>query len=326
MNTFKLNEQGWGDANDALEQEKQEKQKQQQLDPENKKQPDKKKTIPTPPVKEKNPVNRVGKLTRDRRASLDWIEPNLLKDLETATKRAKIGNVQISWARTGHDVGSRHEYGYAVDLSMLDGKGYNGNQTEFTILGNILVAELIKLGYTYGEGANEKSYIWQTADHYNHVHVSRKPPANAKKQKPADLNQANQSEIHKKIRRARKDLYKMITKSPELYFQNFKAFTLWIGSGRNIGTDDEDAAAAYLKDTWERYWGTGGLDFDLRNAMKTAHPHDIANIKYLFQLVDLIAEKIKAGDSGEWKVTFWDYDISTKKWKQVKRTYVWNYM
>jgi hypothetical protein len=321
MNTFKLNEQGWGDANDALEQEKQEKQKQQQQDTEKQKQSDKKKTIPTPPVKEKNPVNRVGKLTRDRRASFDWIEPNLLKDLETATKRAKIGNVQISWARTGHDIGSRHEYGYAVDLSMLNGKGYNGNQTEFTILGNILVAELIKLGYTYGEGANEKSYIWQTAEHYNHVHVSRKPPADAKKQKPADLNQANQSEIHKKIQRARWDLYNILTKYPDRYFQNFKSAFKPGAGGRVIGGDNEKAAAKWLTDSFDTVWNSKFKKWE-----NVAHPYDVSNMRKIRLIVQWATKLILEQRAGKYAVNFWNYDEETKKWKQVTRTYRWDYM
>jgi hypothetical protein len=287
--------------------------------------PDRNKKKIQPPVVEKNPVNRAGKLVRASRAKKDLISPSLIRDLELATKRAKIGDVQITFAVTGHDrkvdgtdVDSRHYTGDAVDISMINGVTYNSNPKMFTTLGNILAAELRKMGYVpYEQKLGKKSLIWQSKDHYNHLHVSNMPMPGLSTQQLA---------IHKYVRQARRELYDMITKSPELYFRNFKAFTLWIGSGRRIGTDDEEGASEYLKKTWESYWGTGSLTYDLRQAMKKAHPHDQANIKYLFELVDLIAKKIKAGKSGEWKITFWDYDTSTKKWKQVKRSYIWDYM
>ena len=124
-----------------------------------------------------NPVNRVGKLTYSSRASKDWINPLLIQDLKKAVIAAKIGDVQITYATSGHG-GGRHSGGWAVDLSMLNGKGYNkGANTEFTILGNIFVRELKKLGYKFAEitNAEERAFLWQTdigGNHFNHIHVS----------------------------------------------------------------------------------------------------------------------------------------------------------
>jgi hypothetical protein len=326
MNKLKLNEQGWGDANNALEQEKQEKQKQQQQDLEKQKTDrEKKKTTPTPPVTEKNPVNRVGKLVRSSFSKNDKLNPALIHDLEIATKRAKIGDVQITFAISGHDenvdgtkIKSRHYSGDAVDLSMLNGVSYNSNPKLFTTLGNILAAELRKMGFvSYEQNLGKKSLIWQSAGHYHHLHVSHMPDKTMNTQ---------QTEIHKQVQRARWSLYNMITKYPERYFQNFKAWTINIGSGRNVGTDDERAASKYLTDTWEEYWGTGAKTYDLRNALKYAHPHDRENIKTLIILVNLIALSILKGESKTWSVPFWNYDESTETWKQVKRTYRWDYM
>ena len=325
MKTRIINEQGGlGGEFDEFKQEPE-----KTTEPENKNKtvvdPDRNKKKKKSQVIEKNPVNRAGKLVRAIWAKKDLISPSLIRDLELATKRAKIGDVQITFAVTGHDrkvdgtdVDSRHYTGDAVDISMINGVTYNSNPKMFTTLGNILAAELRKMGYVpYEQKLGKKSLIWQSKDHYNHLHVSNMPMPGLSTQQLA---------IHKYVRQARRELYDMITKSPELYFQNFKAWTINIGSGRNVGTDDERAASKYLTDTWEEYWGTGAKTYDLRNALKYAHPHDRENIKTLIILVNLIALSILKGESKTWSVTFWNYDESTKTWKQVKRTYRWDYM
>jgi hypothetical protein len=156
--------------------------------------------------------------------------------------------------------------------------------------------------------------------HTDHVHVDF-----IESNKKSTIK-ADQAKIHKYVQQARWSLYNMITKYPERYFQNFKAWTINIGSGRNVGTDNEKGAANYLTDTWEEYWGTGAKTYDLRNALKYAHPHDRENIKTLIILVNLIALSILKGESKTWSVPFWNYDESTETWKQVKRTYRWDYM
>jgi hypothetical protein len=104
----------------------------------------------------------------------DSINDVLLQDLNTAAGNAKI-KVNVTTAVSGHDTKtdsgnlSRHPGGFAVDIAMVNGAGITKQ------LGDALVAELKKLGYTHSPEENtDKHILWQTKAHYNHVHVSNK--------------------------------------------------------------------------------------------------------------------------------------------------------
>jgi hypothetical protein len=104
----------------------------------------------------------------------DSINDVLLQDLNTAAGNAKI-KVNVTTAVSGHDTKtdsgnlSRHPGGFAVDIAMINGAGITKE------LGDALVAELTKLGYTHSPQENsDKHILWQTKAHYNHVHVSNK--------------------------------------------------------------------------------------------------------------------------------------------------------
>ena len=131
----------------------------------------------------------------------------------------------------------------------------------------------------------------------------------------------DQIAIHKQVQRARWNLYRVLTKHPELYFQNFKAFTLWIGSGRHVGTDNEEAAADWLKKTFNEVW-----DSKFKIWEKTAHPYDISNMRQLRLIVKWAIQLIQEQRSGKYIVNFWNYDTKTKKWSQVQRSYYWDYL
>jgi hypothetical protein len=125
---------------------------------------------------------------KDRDAGI--INPILISDIIKALKSINM-RAEISWARTGHskhtNTGSisRHWSGNAVDISVIEGvgnpegKGSNkgiGN-ANFMKNGDRLVAELEKMGYTFGERGKIKGYLWRTdtgGNHWNHVHVSNK--------------------------------------------------------------------------------------------------------------------------------------------------------
>jgi hypothetical protein len=119
----------------------------------------------------------VGKST----PSKDNINTALLQDVQTAAKMAGL-NVDITTAISGHDVGTRHETGNAVDVAKINGIGSGGatNETngnaEFRKLGNKLKDALVSMGYVWNtEIGNTKSVLWQTnkgGNHFNHVHIS----------------------------------------------------------------------------------------------------------------------------------------------------------
>ena len=119
----------------------------------------------------------VGKST----PSKDNINTALLQDVQTAAKMAGL-NVDITTAISGHDGGTSHETGNAVDVAKINGIGSGGatNETngnaEFRKLGNKLKDALVSMGYVWNtEIGNTKSVLWQTnkgGNHFNHVHIS----------------------------------------------------------------------------------------------------------------------------------------------------------
>lgn len=121
----------------------------------------------------------------------DSVNQALLDDIETAASAVGIV-ATITTAVSGHAVHtttgniSRHGFGVAADIAILNGKsttatnGVNGNK-EFRELGNQLKDALVSLGYVWNtETGNSKAVLWQTdtgGNHYNHLHVSNKAGA-----------------------------------------------------------------------------------------------------------------------------------------------------
>jgi hypothetical protein len=108
----------------------------------------------------------------------DKINPSLLKDVDTAAKKANV-KVSITTAVSGHDKGSRHEKGLAVDIAMINGQGYGSEKSakQKGIYDDIMrfVSELENLGYTKNsESGNDKAVLtFGFPNHHHHVHVSR---------------------------------------------------------------------------------------------------------------------------------------------------------
>lgn len=111
--------------------------------------------------------NVVGKST----PSKDTINLALLQDIQTAAKNAGL-KVDITTAVSGHDKGTRHETGNAIDISVINGKAVSlSNRGD----ADKLVDELVKMGYTKNteNSSNPKAILtFGFKGHDNHVHVS----------------------------------------------------------------------------------------------------------------------------------------------------------
>jgi hypothetical protein len=119
----------------------------------------------------------------------DTVNDALLQDIDKAG--SSVGVVAtVTTARSGHAYHtksgnvSRHNFGIAVDIAVLNGisaggasNGVNGNK-QFREYGNALKDALVSLGYAWNtESGNPKAVLWQTdtgGNHYNHLHVSNK--------------------------------------------------------------------------------------------------------------------------------------------------------
>lgn len=125
--------------------------------------------------------------TDDDDTKTDKINRALLQDINTAAKNAGVKAV-ITTAVSGHSdktisgTRSRHPDSNAVDISIISGEKAQGASSnnpgnpKFKELGDKLVDELVKLGYSLNvESGKDKAVFWQTdkgGNHYNHVHVS----------------------------------------------------------------------------------------------------------------------------------------------------------
>lgn len=112
--------------------------------------------------------NVVGKSTPSR----DNINTALLQDVQTAAKLAGV-KVDITTAVSGHNSGTRHESGNAVDIAIINNKAVSlSNRAD----ADKLVDALVKMGYQKNvESGNPKAVLtFGFKGHNNHVHVSNK--------------------------------------------------------------------------------------------------------------------------------------------------------
>ena len=129
----------------------------------------------------------------------DEVNKALLDDLQKAAK--SVGVVAtITTAKTGHSYltssksVSRHNFGTAVDVAILNGIGSGGatnssnGNTKFRELGDKLKNALVSMGYVWNsEVGNDKAVLWQTnagGNHFNHLHISNKTGFSEKEPSP----------------------------------------------------------------------------------------------------------------------------------------------
>jgi hypothetical protein len=118
----------------------------------------------------------------DSDSRYDEVNDSLLNDLQSAAEAAGI-TATITTASTGHSKytkdgnESRHGFGTAVDIALLNGVGV-GSGSKFKEYGDKLKDALVSMGYTWNsESDNPKAVLWQTnigGNHFNHLHVSNK--------------------------------------------------------------------------------------------------------------------------------------------------------
>jgi hypothetical protein len=268
----------------------------------------------------KNPINKTGKLVRAPRTKKDWINPDLIRDLQIATRNARIGNVEISFAQSGHDkyvdgksVVSRHMNGTGVDISVLNGIGYPSNPKLFTILGNIFVEELKKLGYRKGEGPNKKAYVWQSTEHFNHIHVSN--TSNSKNPKDVvlqNLPTTDQLKYHQVIKKAIADMYNVITTTPDAYFSSYLDY---------LSPNDTKDAANHLKNGFNAAW-----DINFKTVYDKAHKQDQYNILRLRNVIKAVYNYILSGKQDTYVAKFKFYNKLTLQWEDVVYKFKWDYL
>jgi len=112
--------------------------------------------------------NVVGKSAPSR----DNINTALLQDVQTAAKVAGV-KVDITTAVSGHNSGTRHESGNAVDIAIINNKAVSLSNRDDA---DKLVDALVKMGYQKNvESGNPKAVLtFGFKGHNNHVHVSNK--------------------------------------------------------------------------------------------------------------------------------------------------------
>lgn len=129
---------------------------------------------------------------------LSKVNKDLLKDINTAAEKSGV-EVSITTAKTGHSPGGRHGKYEAVDIAVVNNKGF---QDEKMAIKNGIhddikrfVDELVKMGYKKNvESVNDKSVLtFGFPGHHHHIHVSRK--FGAGQSVPSDTEQMDTGHI-----------------------------------------------------------------------------------------------------------------------------------
>ncbi len=129
---------------------------------------------------------------------LSKVNKDLLKDINSAAEKSGV-EVSITTAKTGHSPGGRHGKYEAVDISVINNKGFldekiaisNGIHDDIKRFAD----ELVKMGYKKNvESGNDKSVLtFGFPGHSNHIHVSRK--FGAGQSVPSDTEQMDTDHI-----------------------------------------------------------------------------------------------------------------------------------
>jgi hypothetical protein len=132
--------------------------------------------------------------------SSDKINPSLLMDVDAAAQIAGT-KASVTTAVSGHESGTRHALGLAVDLAMFDGVGYSDKEDakKKKIYDKIekFVNALEDMGYIINsESGNDKAVLWfGFAGHQHHVHVSRRSYNNQPKDPPEPTKDENKNSM-----------------------------------------------------------------------------------------------------------------------------------
>ena len=129
---------------------------------------------------------------------LSKVNKELLKDIDAAAQKSGA-EISITTAKTGHRPGTRHEKYEAVDIAVVNNKGFPDEKMAIKngIHDDIkrFVDALITLGYKKNvESGNDKSVLtFGFPGHHHHIHVSRK--FGAGQSVPSDTEQMDTGHI-----------------------------------------------------------------------------------------------------------------------------------
>lgn len=148
-------------------------------------------------------------ITFATRTKNDRLPKNLLDDIQDAASYAGI-TVQVDWAKTGHNKMSksgnisRHWYGWAVDISHVNGQGWSSKSSakKKGIYDGIekFVSYLKAKGYKINsESGNDKALLYfGFPAHNNHLHVSNKSGQPSPSVDDSDIEPINKDEGNSK--------------------------------------------------------------------------------------------------------------------------------
>jgi hypothetical protein len=114
-------------------------------------------------------INFKDRVVGNSTPSTDNINTTLLQDIQKAAQSAGL-MVDVTTAVSGHDKGTRHESGNAVDIAMINNKAVSSSNREDA---DKLVNALISMGYVKNResGDNKSVLTFGFKGHDNHVHV-----------------------------------------------------------------------------------------------------------------------------------------------------------
>ena len=105
-------------------------------------------------------------------------------------------------------------------------------------------------------------------------------------------------------------LYKVLVTEPEKYFGKFKG----------IFNDDEDAAKNWFISWFNKY------KIQLNKIILNTSKENKNSIEAIFELVEVIANEIKAGNSRKYTLGYFIYNTNSSKYKYTLKGFNWEYL
>ncbi len=245
----------------------------------------------------------------DSDSKYDEVNSDLLDDLQKAGEATGIV-LTITTASKGHSKytttgnESRHGFGTAVDISILN--GVKASDPKFKEYGDKLKDELVSMGYTWNsESGNPKAVLWQTSvggNHYNHVHVSNKSGVsggsnvNNEVATPEMLDKLTQMLKERGVKSEELKKYIDVINLEGLADKNFYAKLL-----ENLGAPISEENLKFLY-AWRQAEGKGGINnpFNTTYTMPNSESINSAGVKSYNTLEDGMIATIKTLKNGRY--------------------------
>ena len=225
---------------------------------------------------------------------------------------------------------SEHAYGNALDFHVPDdqfdvatpeGKQLGDRVKDFLLQNteDLEIVDIIWYRQIWSRPSFTKSYYGGEHPHKDHVHVDfiRAGRSGNNNSKGIDINRKNNKYLTDLI--ASYYYISSTKKGAEEYFGSFRS---WNPFAAGIG-DNEEGAANKLLSRFDKYYEPELKRIQSNSATSN---EDKKNIQKIREIIDILTQAILNGDSVQFDVLYYEYNVTTKSYIPKSKMFNWNYM